>query len=127
MTLPNCGHFSCPSPTLAACCMPTSCFPPCCLACSLDGPCGVILQECCEGRDLHSALQLPAAGGTGRAFGWYRRGRRIALDCAKALNYLHSQVRPWVAVRLRVQGEPVVVQSGAWGGGCAVLCRPATA
>ena len=57
------------------CCDVTCCPPPCLLGCSLDGPRGIILQECCEGRDLHSALQLQATGGSGRVFGWYRRGR----------------------------------------------------
>lgn len=46
------------------------------------------------GRDLHSALELKAAGTQQRLFGWSRRGRRVAYDIAKALNYLHSKVRP---------------------------------
>lgn len=44
------------------------------------------------GRDLHSALELHAAGTQQRLFGWSRRGRRVAYDIAKALNYLHSKV-----------------------------------
>lgn len=35
------------------------------------------------GRDLHSALELCAAGTDQRLFGWYRRGRRVAYDVAK--------------------------------------------
>jgi serine/threonine protein kinase len=45
----------------------------------------------CEGRDLHSVLALTAAGSAYRLFGWYRRGRRVALEVARALNYLHSK------------------------------------
>ena len=35
------------------------------------------------GRDLHSVLQLTAAGSQERLFGWHRRGKRVALDIAK--------------------------------------------
>lgn len=52
---------------------------------------GVVLTEYAEGRDLHSALELHAAGTQQRLFGWSRRGRRVAYDIAKALNYLHSK------------------------------------
>ncbi|KAL4431038.1 hypothetical protein ABPG75_006294 [Micractinium tetrahymenae] len=52
---------------------------------------GVVLTEYAEGRDLHSALELMAAGTHQRLFGWSRRGRRVAYDIAKALNYLHSK------------------------------------
>ena len=50
------------------------------------------------GRDLHSALEVPAAGTGQRLFGWYRRGRRVALDTAKALNYL----REWGCIIVRL-------------------------
>lgn len=52
---------------------------------------GVLLLEYCEGRDLHAALDVLARGTQDRLFGWYRRGGRIALDVAKALNFLHSK------------------------------------
>ena len=38
---------------------------------------------CCAGRDLHSALQVRAAGSRERLFSWGRRGKRVALDIAK--------------------------------------------
>ncbi len=38
---------------------------------------------CCAGRDLHSALQVRAAGSQERLFSWGRRGKRVALDVAK--------------------------------------------
>lgn len=40
-------------------------------------------MELCEGRDLHSALQVRAAGSQERLFSWGRRGKRVALDVAK--------------------------------------------
>lgn len=87
---------------------------------SLDGPRGIILQECCEGRDLHSALQLQATGGSGRVFGWYRRGRRVALDVAKALNYLHSMG----VVHMDVKSSNVLLTaSGAAKLGDVGLCK----
>jgi serine/threonine protein kinase len=49
-------------------------------------------MEFCEGRDLHSALQLRTARTGERIFGWRRSGRRVALEVARALNYLHSKV-----------------------------------
>lgn len=52
---------------------------------------GIVVMELCEGRDLHSALQVTAAGSTERLFSWGRRGRRVALEVARALNYLHSR------------------------------------
>lgn len=83
-------------------CLPAARPAPCSLLCpvcrSLDGPRGIILAEYCEGRDLHSALQLQSAGGRDRVFGWYRRGRSVAVNVAAALNYLHSMVRPWAAL-----------------------------
>ncbi|PSC73768.1 serine threonine-kinase [Micractinium conductrix] len=52
---------------------------------------GVLLMEYCEGRDLGSALDLQSGAEGSRVFGWYRQGRRVALEVAKALNYLHSR------------------------------------
>lgn len=45
------------------------------------------------GRDLHSSIDLKATGSSDRVFGWYRRGRRVAYDVARAISYLHSKVR----------------------------------
>lgn len=50
----------------------------------------------CAGRDLHSNLQRTAcssAAGPRRLFGWGRRGARVALEVARALNYVHHKVR----------------------------------
>ncbi|PRW39133.1 cytochrome P450 chloroplastic isoform C [Chlorella sorokiniana] len=59
---------------------------------SVRGRTGLLLMEYCEGRDLYNALPLQAAGGSGeRLFGWWRLGRRVAFDLARALNYIHSQ------------------------------------
>jgi hypothetical protein len=44
------------------------------------------------GRDLHSALEVVAAGSSERLFAWGRRGQRVLYEVAKALNYLHSKV-----------------------------------
>jgi serine/threonine protein kinase len=63
---------------------------------SLTANKGVLLLEYAEGRDLHSALQLTAAGTNERLFGWRRRGRRVAYEVAKGLNYLHSKVNSQV-------------------------------
>ncbi|KAI7842043.1 hypothetical protein COHA_004243 [Chlorella ohadii] len=58
----------------------------------LSGSKGILLLEFCAGRDLHSALAIKKQGGRGeRLFGWYARGKQVALDVAKALNYLHSR------------------------------------
>lgn len=44
---------------------------------------GVLLLEYCEGRDLHSALDVLASGTQDRLFGWHRRGKRTALEVAR--------------------------------------------
>lgn len=54
-----------------------------------SGSMGVLLLEYCEGRDLYRALPLRAGGsqaGGERPFGWWRRGRRVAYDEARAIN-----------------------------------------
>ena len=48
------------------------------------------------GRDLHSALEVAAAGSSERLFAWGRRGRRVLYEVAKALNYLHLKVCLWL-------------------------------
>ncbi|KAL4421640.1 hypothetical protein ABPG75_010931 [Micractinium tetrahymenae] len=59
---------------------------------ALSGSTGVLLLEYCAGRDLMSALPVEVAGFPGeRLFGWYRRGRRIALEITKAINFLHAK------------------------------------
>jgi serine/threonine protein kinase len=58
---------------------------------SLTASKGVILMELCEGRDLQSALQLTATATRERLFGWRGRGRRVAYEVAKAVNYLHTK------------------------------------
>lgn len=81
---------------------------------------GVLLMEYCRGGDLYSALHTTAeweCSGSGshttvsggpagpggatadvREFGWYRRGRHVALEAAAGLNFLHSRniVHMWV-------------------------------
>ncbi|PRW45638.1 serine threonine- kinase receptor R831 [Chlorella sorokiniana] len=52
---------------------------------------GIVIMEFAEGRDLHAALQVKASGSDQRLFGWQRRGRRVAFELAKAVNYLHSK------------------------------------
>ncbi|KAL4452702.1 hypothetical protein ABPG75_008364 [Micractinium tetrahymenae] len=58
---------------------------------ALSGPIGVLLMEYCGGRDLMQALELKVAGSGQRVFSWHNRGRRIAYDVAKALNFLHAR------------------------------------
>ena len=43
------------------------------------------------GRDLYSALEVRAAGTGERLFSWRLRGWRVALEVARALNYLHAR------------------------------------
>lgn len=78
---------------------------------------GVLLMELCEGRDLHSALplsvsagaSLTASGSVGRGdrpFGWYRRGRSVACDVARGLNYLHSHNVVHMDIKSSVRTKP---------------------
>ena len=56
-------------------CSPSAARPPACPAC----------PPCCSGRDLHSALQLKAAGSDQRLFGWCvgHAGRCMGRPCAR--------------------------------------------
>ena len=79
------------------------------------------------GRDLRSALDVVAAGTGGeRLFSWYRRGRRVALDIAKA-----GVCAGW---RLAAAGagaerahSPAVWAASAHAGGSACRRRPVLA
>eukprot|EP00887_Chlorella_sp_A99_P001028 scaffold14.g1028.t1 len=65
---------------------------------AVDGEKGVLLMEL----DLHTLLPLrvpagpplgPGAAepaGSDRVFSWYRKGRQVAVDVSRAINYLHS-------------------------------------
>lgn len=50
---------------------------------ALSCPQGILILEYCAGRDLQSALGVTRQSGRGRLFGWYSRGRHVALDVAK--------------------------------------------
>lgn len=65
---------------------------------------GAASRPCCfgrhetAGRDLFSALQLAGRGGTkscARLFGWWRRGARVSIEIARAINYCHHKVSGW--------------------------------
>lgn len=60
------------------------------------------------GRDLRAALDVRAAGTDERLFGWHRRGKRVALQLARALNYLHSKS----IVHLDVKSANVLLTGG---------------
>lgn len=62
------------------------------------------------GRDLHAALDVRAAGTSDRLFSWHRRGKRCALQLARALNYLHSKKFLHLDVK-----SPNVLLTGAHG------------
>ncbi|KAI3434591.1 hypothetical protein D9Q98_002660 [Chlorella vulgaris] len=53
------------------------------------GGSGIILMELMDGGDLRGRNREVDAAGR-RTFSWYQRGRRVALDVALALNYLHT-------------------------------------
>ena len=63
---------------------------------------GILLLEYCAGRDLHSALAVKQQGGRGeRLFGWYGRGKQVALDVAKVRGVAAGEVRGrWTAQAL---------------------------
>lgn len=65
-----------------------------------------------DGRDLCAALSKRDASGE-RAFGWARRGKRVALDVASALAYLHQRHVMHFDVKARVGGV-------GWGGAAPV-------
>jgi hypothetical protein len=52
----------------------------------------MVVTELCLGGDLARAMRR--ARGT-RAFGWYMRGAKIALDVACGLAYLHQKSVSW--------------------------------
>lgn len=47
------------------------------------------MQELMEGRDLRSLLDVRNRSTKERLFGWYLRGKHVALDVAFGLAYLH--------------------------------------
>ena len=54
--------------------------------------CAVALgRRYCAGRDLAACLGLKLAGSSRRLFGWYSRGRKVAMNIAAAVNFLHSR------------------------------------
>ncbi|PSC72792.1 Serine threonine-kinase CTR1 [Micractinium conductrix] len=67
--------------------------------CVTDGN-GIILMELMEGGDLRTRNRDVDADGR-RVFGWYQRGRTVALDVACALNYLHSSTYTHFDVKAR--------------------------
>ncbi|KAL4442935.1 hypothetical protein ABPG77_008426 [Micractinium sp. CCAP 211/92] len=67
--------------------------------CVADGN-GIILMELMEGGDLRTRIRELDDHGR-RVFGWHQRGRRVALDVACALNYLHSATYTHFDVKAR--------------------------
>ncbi|KAL4434836.1 hypothetical protein ABPG77_005363 [Micractinium sp. CCAP 211/92] len=57
---------------------------------ALHGDKAMVLTELMEGRDLFSRLNVTDKSGQ-RMFSWHRRGKRVALDVASALAYLHGK------------------------------------
>ncbi|GAB4820305.1 hypothetical protein N2152v2_007351 [Parachlorella kessleri] len=60
------------------------------LGANLEGPAAMLVMEYMELGDLWRALPLRNSAGD-RIFAWQRRGRRVALDVARGLHYLHSR------------------------------------
>ncbi len=65
-----------------------------------------------EGRDLFSALNLRDKSGE-RVFSWYKRGKRVALDVASALAFLHA--RKVMHFDVKVSGVRLGCQEGLAG------------
>jgi len=53
-------------------------------------------QELMEGRDLQARLQQRTPAGK-RVFGWWGRGRVVALDIARAIHYIHR----WASITFK--------------------------
>eukprot|EP00884_Botryococcus_braunii_P003856 jgi/Botrbrau1/13471/Bobra.0082s0070.1 len=54
----------------------------------MEGDTIMVVTELCEGGDLYKAMQRSRHS---RAFSWYMRGSKVALDVACGLAYLHSK------------------------------------
>ncbi|KAI7841339.1 hypothetical protein COHA_004957 [Chlorella ohadii] len=52
---------------------------------------GILLMEYAPGRDLDSCMHACNRQTNARVLGWYNRGRRVALDIATGLAYLHQR------------------------------------
>ncbi|GAB4816844.1 hypothetical protein N2152v2_003890 [Parachlorella kessleri] len=52
---------------------------------------GILLMELMEGRDLHSVLGVRNKTNKQRTFSWYNRGKRVLVDVAMGLYYLHRE------------------------------------
>ena len=61
-----------------------------------------------EGKDLFSAVKLRDRSGE-RVFGWGRRGKRVALDVASALAFLHSRRVMHFDVKVRLARQSPVL------------------
>jgi serine/threonine protein kinase len=51
----------------------------------------VLVMELVSGGDLWCAMRADVERPEGRRFGWYNRGRQVALQVASGLLYLHQQ------------------------------------
>ncbi|KAL4432604.1 hypothetical protein ABPG77_000541 [Micractinium sp. CCAP 211/92] len=52
---------------------------------------GILLMEFCSGRDLDAAMHTCSRASGTRLFNWYNRGRKVAIEIASGLAYLHHR------------------------------------
>ncbi|KAL4436791.1 hypothetical protein ABPG75_003930 [Micractinium tetrahymenae] len=52
---------------------------------------GILLMEFCSGRDLDAAMHACSRTTGARLFDWYNRGRKVAIEIASGLAYLHHR------------------------------------